>query len=104
MKHVAVVIGLIISVVFLFAQSVIFNTGEWEPYTTTKPGGKGAVNEIVIAACSAGNIELDLRFFPWERCEQNVQKGAAFAAFPYRITEERSAKYYFSDVLITSRG
>ena len=104
MKHRTVIIMLIFSIALLHAQSVIFNTSEWEPYTTAKPGGKAVVTEIIMAACSAGNIAFDLRFFPWERCEQNVQNGMAFAAFPYRITEERSVKYYFPDVLITSRG
>lgn len=104
MKRIMSVTGLCITLVMLSAQSVLFNTGDWEPYTTTKPDGKGVVNEIVLAACSASNIKIDLRFFPWERCEQNIQNGTAFAAFPYRITEDRLAKYYFSDELIKSRG
>lgn len=108
MKFVKAICILCFITLFLAAQdatqdSILFNSGTWEPYTFASEG-KGVVTEIVIAACAAAAIKIDLKFLPWERCEYNIQNGIAFATFPYRITEERKQKYYFSDELIQSRG
>ena len=87
---------------FIAAGSVKFAIGEWEPYTGHKMEGYGMVTEIVTAACTAGGLKAEYEFFPWRRAEWCVEAGTHFATFPYQGTNERAAKYYFSETLCKS--
>jgi len=79
--------------------SVLFVTGEWAPYTSEKLPGYGASTELISAVCKAGGIKPEYKFNPWKRTEMMVDRGMAFAAFPYALTENRKKKYYISDPL-----
>lgn len=79
-----------------FAQKVVLVTGEFPPYSGEKLPGKGFISELVMAAAKAANIEVDLSFVPWARCEAMIKDGTAFASFPYAITDERKKTVDFS--------
>ncbi|MCG8614758.1 MAG: transporter substrate-binding domain-containing protein [Desulfobacterales bacterium] len=86
-----------------FAQTLTLTTGEWAPYTSSSMDGKGVFTEIVTAVFNEMGKRPDVKFYPWKRCESMVGNGKAFAAFPYVITEERKAKFAFSDTVMASR-
>ncbi|MBF0233420.1 MAG: transporter substrate-binding domain-containing protein [Desulfamplus sp.] len=86
------------------SEKVILVTGEWAPYTSEKMEGYGFFTEIVSAVFKEAGIEFEYKFYPWLRCEDMVQKGKAFAAFPYALTDERKAVYDFSEPLAKSTG
>ncbi|MFP5240463.1 MAG: substrate-binding periplasmic protein [Acidobacteriota bacterium] len=80
-------------------DAVVFNTGEWPPYTSEALPGHGFAAEIVTAICARAGIEPRFEFLPWARAEAGVGSGAAFAAFPYAQTPDRAGKYDFSEPL-----
>jgi len=81
------------------AQPIVFTTGEWEPFTGEKLPNQGIATEIIMEVCKAGGIEYKFEFVPWVRAENMIAHGSAFGAFPYAKNEERSSKYFFSDIL-----
>ncbi|MCG8686016.1 MAG: transporter substrate-binding domain-containing protein [Desulfobacterales bacterium] len=85
------------------AQTLTLTTGEWAPYTSESMEGKGVFTEIVTAVFNEMGKAPNYKFYPWKRCESIVGNGKAFAAFPYIITEERKAKFAFSDTVMASR-
>ncbi|MBF0199889.1 MAG: amino acid ABC transporter substrate-binding protein [Desulfamplus sp.] len=103
-------IGIVITSVLIFSSvctasdKIVLATGEWPPYTSEKMEGYGFFTEIVSAVFKEAGLEIEYKFYPWLRCEDAIQKGRAFAAFPYMINEDRKAKYDFSDPLANSTG
>jgi polar amino acid transport system substrate-binding protein len=82
---------------------VILATGEWAPYTSETMEGYGAFTEIVTAVFDEMGLTPKYVFYPWERAENEVREGNVFAAFPYRLTEERQKEFDFSGpALMTS--
>lgn len=74
-------------------------TGEWPPYTGEALSGGGIAVKLVKAVFAEMGRSADIRFYPWRRCEAYVQRGKAWAAFPYAFTAERRAQYPLSDTL-----
>ena len=96
-KSVLVIIVCLISNAFAWGEKLVLVTGEWAPYTSASLEKKGMCSEIVMAVLKEMKKEGEIEFLPWKRCEYNVNKEKAWAAFPYAITEERKKKYVFSD-------
>jgi len=83
--------------IFTEDVDIVFGTGEWAPYTSAKIEDYGIFTEIVSAACKAANLTFTYKFYPWKRCEVNLQNGELFAIFPYMKTPERESIFNFSD-------
>lgn len=75
-------------------------TGEWAPYTGEEIVGKGFVTEIVVHAFQAVQVDSEVYFFPFVRCEQMLKNKHLDAIFPYAITMERKDVYFFSEPII----
>ncbi|MCP3925840.1 MAG: transporter substrate-binding domain-containing protein [Desulfobacterales bacterium] len=88
----------------LAKQKVVLVTGEWAPYTSKKMNGYGFFTEIVSAVFKESDFDVEYRFYPWLRCEHNLKKGIAYAAFPYKMTDERKKIFDFSDELANSKN
>jgi len=58
--------------------------------------GKGFLTEIITAVLEEMGNQPEYQFVPWKRCESMLQRGQAWAAFPYVYTEERAKKFDFS--------
>ena len=87
-----------------FAQPVKMATGDWAPFTGEKLPSQGVCVAVVRAACKAGGLTEDTKFYPWVRCEAMVKSGEAFATFPYQMTDERRAKYAGSEPIIVAKS
>lgn len=85
-------------------QTVILATGDWAPYTSETMENYGAFTEIVSAVFKEMGTPVKYVFYPWNRAEEEVKAGRAFAAFPYIQTEERLKEYDFSDPVFVSTG
>lgn len=81
-----------------FAE-VILTTGDFPPYVFENAANQGPMPELIKAAFAEVGIETRIDFYPWLRAEDEVRQGRAFAAFPYRPTEERKKEFAFSDPL-----
>jgi len=99
-----VAVFLLLSTSVFGSEKIIIATGEWAPYTSEQLQGYGFFSEIVFAVFNDMGIYYDIVFYPWKRCEENVRHGKIFAAFPYRITNDRKKDFDFSDVVAVSRG
>ena len=77
-------------------------TGEWAPYTSETLEGYGFFTEIVTAIFDEMGRTPQYEFYPWQRAEQAVQDGEAWAAFPYSYSEERALTFAFSDAVANS--
>ncbi|MCP3924617.1 MAG: transporter substrate-binding domain-containing protein [Desulfobacterales bacterium] len=101
---------LLIFVLFLFIfssnifakQKIVLVTGEWSPYTSYRIKGYGFFTEIVSAVFEEAGLDFEYKFYPWLRCEYNLKKGIAFAAFPYFINDDRKKKFNFSKGIVKS--
>jgi len=102
MKQVIIIFLTLFSLSIFYSQELVFAIGEWPPYTTESE--KGLATEIVLAACNSVGIRCKIIHVPWLRAENYVEKGNAFATFPYAITKERQNKYLFSDPIFKSRN
>ncbi|MBF0377291.1 MAG: transporter substrate-binding domain-containing protein [Desulfamplus sp.] len=92
-------IGLAVNFGYSEEIEVPFITGEWAPYTSEQLPEYGAATELVSAICKAGGIKPSYKFYPWKRAENIVEKGQAFASFPYAAKDEKKAVFDFSDTM-----
>ena len=83
----------------LAGDAVLFNTGEWPPYTSESLPRGGFMTEIVASVCAEAGIEPRFEFLPWPRAEAGVSSGTAFAGFPYAQTPVRAESFDFSEPL-----
>jgi polar amino acid transport system substrate-binding protein len=79
------------------SEKVVVATGDWPPYTGESMKNKGFVSEIVTEVITLMNMDIEIRFYPWRRCYQNVLWDKVWAAYPYSYTEERAKEVAFSD-------
>lgn len=96
-KFLALFFILTISVsVFSLNKRVLFVTGDWPPYSGSELDNLGIFTDIAFTAFRKMNIPAKVEFYPWTRCEHMIQKGEAFATYPYNRTKNRLEKYNFS--------
>jgi len=88
---------IIMSATSVWAETITLVTGEFPPYTSEALEDRGFSTEIISAVFQEMGKEVEYTFYPWRRCEELVQKGKAWATFPYTHTEEREKVYLFSD-------
>lgn len=82
------------------AEKIVLVTGEYSPYTSEKLEGGGFFTKLVTAVLNEMGKDFEYRFYPWRRCENNVEAGIAWAAFPYVENEDRLKTFIFSDEVI----
>lgn len=85
------------------AAEILLVTGEFPPFTGESLEGGGISTEIVTAVFAEMGVAARVEFYPWERAENMVQNGEAWAAFPYVPTEERQARFFISEPLSYAR-
>lgn len=83
-------------------DTVVMTTGEWAPFSSESLDGLGFFTEIVTAVFDEMGMTPQYEFYPWQRAEQAVADGAAWAAFPYSYNEERALTFTFSDPVASS--
>lgn len=84
---------------FASSDPVLLVTGEVSPFTSEKLEGHGFITEIVVLALKQAGIDHHYEFYPWKRCENMVENGSAWAAFPYSYNKTRATKFLFSDTV-----
>jgi polar amino acid transport system substrate-binding protein len=100
MKWILIIFLSFASLSIFYPQELIFAIGDWPPYTNSSENG--LATDIVTAACISVGLKYKIIHVPWLRAENNVEKGEAFATYPYAITNERKSKYIFSDPIFSS--
>jgi len=80
-----------------------FATGEWPPFITNKDPRRGLLGELISEVVTGMGARPKFIFTSWPRAEAMVERGLAFAAFPYARTDDRAARFDFSDPVLTTR-
>ena len=75
-----------------WGEQITLVTGEWPPYTSEKMTEQGMCSDIAQTVFKEMKKKCIIKFLPWKRCQYVINKGSAWAAFPYAITEERKKK------------
>lgn len=80
------------------SDKFIIVTEVWEPYNTIDHDG--LTDRVVLESCALEDLQVEIRFYPWERCLEMVKAGVATATYPWAMTESRLPVYDFSLPLI----
>ena len=78
-------------------DKILLVTGEFAPYTSEKLTDDGFSTQMLQAVFQEMGMACEIRFYPWIRAEEMVQKGEAWGAFPYIYTEKRANDYLVSE-------
>lgn len=84
-------------------REIPFATGEWPPFITNKEPRRGLLGELITEVVTEMGARPKFIFTSWPRAEAMVERGLAFAAFPYARTDERASRFDFSDPLLMTR-
>lgn len=83
--YLGICIILSISGTVVFAQSLIFNTQEFPPFSYGIDGRvSGPVAEIIETACKKSQLTCSFRLLPWTRAQKEVVVGKGPCTFRYR--------------------
>lgn len=85
-------------------QKIPLATGTYEPFVITDGGYRGSFVDIISAAFDKVGMEVELRQYPWPRCEMLVQEGEVFGAFPFGNSQKRSGYAWFADKIWQDRS
>jgi Bacterial extracellular solute-binding proteins, family 3 len=86
-------------------EPILLATGEWAPFSGESLPSYGVASAVVSAVFQQMGYQPQFRFMPWPRAEQvtaeNDTNSGVRAAFPYLLTSERDAKFYYSKPILT---
>ncbi len=74
-------------------ETVVIATGEWAPFVGEEIPGNGFTTEIVIAAFSAVDKDVELQFVPWSRALELTESNDVFGTYPWTFTPEKKELY-----------
>jgi polar amino acid transport system substrate-binding protein len=83
-------------------DKVLIVTGEYIPYVGEKLEDHGFLSIMIEHALQECNMDYVIEFYPWARCIEMVQRGEAWAAYPFGFTEDKEQEYLFSDPIYQS--
>jgi polar amino acid transport system substrate-binding protein len=86
----------------LYAQTVKFSVGEWEPYVSEQLEGYGVVARIVDIACKRAGLKCVYEFHPWQRSFDMAVRNyeGTMGTFPWAYRENRTQKMLFNTIPI----
>lgn len=84
-------------------ESVTLVTASYEPYVITDGSRQGFFVDLIKAAFAESDVDVNIKYLPWKRCEMMVAEGEVFAAFPYSRSEEERPYAFFADTVWADR-
>lgn len=77
-------------------KTLIIVTNDYPPYAHAAET-QSFLPELFAEIGNKMGVKFEVRYFPWKRCEQEVEELRAWGAIPYRKTEDRAKTFDFSD-------
>lgn len=74
-------------------NSITLLSSTWHPFTSKNNPKKRLVETIVTEAFKMENINITIKYYPWERSKLYVKKGDEIATFPWWKTEKRDRDF-----------
>jgi polar amino acid transport system substrate-binding protein len=81
------------------AREVTMLTLNWAPHYGEDLPEQGLTTALVKAAFRAGGHNAGIQFVPWSRALKEVEEGKADVVMGAYYNEERTTKYYYSDII-----
>ncbi len=82
------------------AETVVFTSLEWPPYTSASLPQHGASAEIAAKAFEAVGMTLRIEFYPWMRTVETARRKPGVAGyFPEYHAKRIEAEFLFSDAM-----
>ena len=91
-------LSVLASSTFAQTEELTIVTGELSPFTSANPE-ESYLTEVLQEVGKEMGVTFTIKFLPWKRCVQQVDRLQAWGAFPYTRISEREKKYFFSDRL-----
>ncbi len=77
----------------LFAETVTFAIGDYEPYTSENNPTYKLAEKIVTEAFALEGIVVKYEYYPWSRSYKLSEKGTFLGTFPWGRTKERESSF-----------
>lgn len=74
-------------------NTITLLSGTWHPFTSKNNPKKRLVETIVTEAFKLENIDINIKYYPWERSKLYVKQGDEIATFPWWKTEKRDRDF-----------
>lgn len=96
MKNILLCLLLFFAANMAFAEKIAMAIGDWPPYTAKKNSGENIVEKLVAEAFKLEGIEVELKYYPWQRVYVDVTKGKSVGSFPWVKNPQREKEVLFS--------
>lgn len=93
MKKLVVVLMACISL-FGAQRTIVFTTGEWEPYVGETMVDYGPASKVITTVCERLNYKCEIEFMPWRRAYEMAKRGKVPATYLWTPTEKRSEEMF----------
>jgi len=90
---------LFLSTLFSYDKITIAN-GEWPPYFSKKLENFGTTSHIVTKAFELENIDIEYKWYPWNRGFHLAKNGDLDATLGWSKTEQREKHFLFSEPIL----
>lgn len=84
-------------------DKILIVTGEYIPYVGEKLEDGGFLSELIGQTLDRCDFEYEIEFYPWARCKEMLQKGEAWASYPFGHSEDNDDGYLFSDTIYQTK-
>lgn len=75
---------------YMYAQTLTFSTGDWEPYVGEIMVEYGPSARVVTEACKRAGYTCEFDFMPWKRAWETAKHGKVHGTFLWSYSEERA--------------
>ncbi|BEP28402.1 substrate-binding periplasmic protein [Helicovermis profundi] len=91
-----------VSSTYASIDPITITTGEYAPFVSESLLNQGFTSEIIKRAFELTNVKVDFKFYAWAKAKAEIENKNAFGSYPWSITDERKAKYAFTDPIVSS--
>lgn len=84
----------------ILLERAVVLTGEWYPFTSEELEGAGELSSLVSRALKGAGLLADYQFLPFSSVLERTWEGDAAGTFPWFRTEEREARFLYSEPII----
>ncbi|MBB1485523.1 substrate-binding periplasmic protein [Oceanospirillum sediminis] len=84
------------------AQTIRIATGEYPPFCSSSAKHYGFVSHVISEAFAREGHQVEFDFLPWKRALYQTSNGEYDATSWWVYSDERAAKFYYSDTVVTN--
>jgi len=97
-----ILVLLLFTNIYVYADTVTFTVGEWVPFTSGKDKNGRIAEKIVSESLALEGITVEYRYVPWKRALVEAMRADSDGSFPWYITKDRQKSFHYSKEAIVS--